>query len=147
MSHSLRYSLSLLLIGLASFVATLLVVRPESSGFRTPSDRTSTTETAVSDPERAAERATLLREGGYTNAQIAGRLTSTLQECGMAIDWSGRQQAEEVLLAVSREHGVSPMTILAAIDCRTRTEGTEDFWTVARRAAARSSTARGVNVK
>jgi hypothetical protein len=134
-NDAFRYWFSMVLIGLISFVATLVLVRPEAPESRSEAGKRTTIAASISDPEQSVERAMLLREGGYTTMQVAARLEETLAQCGIADGPSERQRAEEIVLAVSREYQLRPMTILSSMDCGSKFAGMTGLIVAARRAA------------
>jgi hypothetical protein len=122
MNPTLRYWLSLLLLGAVVCACTLLLVQPDSS--------------KPSRPFVRSDRAPLFREGGYTNAQVATALERAIARCHIASTGQTREAAEDVVLTVSSEYRLRPMTVLERMRCEMSDEGLAGFRRAANRAAS-----------
>jgi len=117
-----RYWLSLLFLFMVSFAGTLLLIKPDpSSPMRTV---------------RQSDRAPLLREGGYSNAQVTAVLERMMAGCQLTPTDEARDAAEDILLGMSSGYALRPVAVLEKMHCEKSSEGLEGFRRAANRAAS-----------
>jgi hypothetical protein len=114
MKSTLRYWLALLFLGAVVCACTLLLVQPD----------------APSAPKRSffrSDLAPLFREGGYTNAQVAAAFERAIAGCHMVSTDQTREAADDMLLGLSAEYRLRPMSVLERMRCDGASEGVEGF--------------------